>query len=120
MMSGDLYLYFAMNLLICQEKCNFSYQRLCREYGQDLRPVGNNEMPDFNGEMPEGFGGKIPPDGFDGQIPEGFDGQMPPDGFNNDMPDEFDPSQMQDGKKPSSDSAGVNEDVNPENRISTH
>ena len=45
---------------------------------------------------------------------------MPPDGYINDMPDEFDPSQMQDGKKPSSDSVGVNEDVNPENRISTH
>ena len=85
----------------------------------NLRPVGNNEMPYFNGEMPEDFGGKIPPNGFDGQIPEGFDGQMPPDDFGGDMPDGFDPSQIQNGKKPSSDSNGVNEDVNPENRKET-
>ena len=85
----------------------------------NLRPVGNNEMPYFNGEMPEDFGGKIPPNGFDGQIPEGFDGQMPPDDFGGDMPDGFDPSQIQNGKKPSSDSNGINEDVNPENRKET-
>lgn len=85
----------------------------------NLRPVGNNEMPYFNGEMPEDFGGKIPPNGFNGQIPEGFDGQMPPDDFGGDMPDGFDPSQIQNGKKPSSDSNGVNEDVNPENRKET-
>ena len=85
----------------------------------NLRPVGNNEMPYFNGEMPEDFGGKIPPNGFDGQIPEGFDGQMPPDDFGGDMPDGFDPSQIQNGKKPSSDSNGVNEDVNSENRKET-
>lgn len=85
----------------------------------NLRPVGNNEMPYFNGEMPEDFGGKIPPNGFDGQIPEGFDGQMPPDGFNGEMPEEFDPSQMQDSRKPSSDSNEGNEDVNPENRKET-
>lgn len=85
----------------------------------NLRPVGNNEMPYFNGEMPEDFGGKIPPNDFDGQIPEGFDGQMPPDDFGGDMPDGFDPSQIQNGKKPSSDSNGVNEDVNPENRKET-
>ena len=85
----------------------------------NLRPVGNNEMPYFNGEMPEDFGGKIPPNGFDGQIPEGFDGQMPPDDFGGDMPDGFNPSQIQNGKKPSSDSNGVNVDVNPENRKET-
>ena len=76
----------------------------------NLRPVENNEVPYFNGEMPEGFGRQMPPDGFGGGMPDGFNGQMPPDGWYGEMPDGFG-GQKQDNQQPSSDSDTENGDA---------
>jgi len=59
---------------------------------------GNGNMPDFSGEMPEGFDPDNMPD-FGGEMPEGFDPDNMPD-FGGEIPEGFDPDNMPDGASP--------------------
>ena len=48
------------------------------DWGGEMPEGFQGEVPDWGGEMPEGMDGQMPPSG-DFEMPEGMDGQMPPD-----------------------------------------